>query len=815
MKNRKLKLAYISPLSPEKSGISFYSKELIPYLSEYYEITLVVDQEKVDSEITKKYRVIQYKDFMKSFKTFDRILCHFGNSAFHKHMLYLIEEIPCVIVLHDVFLSGLIDWAHHTNYYPNILFEEAYYSHGWTSLIDLKKDLYNFLMNYPLNKRVINNSLGIIIHSSYALELIKKYYAEVRRDKFEVIPHVRKVQKDIYEENQEEFLISSFGHITPFKLPEILIEGFALSEVSKLPNTKLLFVGEPLTPDYEDKLLNLAEGLGIEDKVKITGFVDENTYKDYLRKSSICIQLRTNSRGETSRAVLDVLAYGKPLILNFYASFKDFPEEVVYFVSEEPKPKEITQAINKLYLDKSLRDKLSNKAVEYIEKNHNPEKVAQKFYEAIERFYKEDSLIEVLKNVSKIVETKNDAKFLASLLKKNFNPIVANKTIYVDVSAICMHDLGTGIQRVVKAQLKGLIENPPDGYRIEPIRLTDEDKRWSFKYARNYTRHFLNINIPELDVLTDKEVDFKKGDIYYAPDLFGGGMVEGYKAGVYDEMILNGVKVVFLVYDLLPIEFPQYFPPGADEAHANYIKAVLKVSDMVICISNATAESLKNFAKKEGIERPDLKIEVLHLGSDIAKAKHKDGIGAEELAFFDKISKNPYFLMVSTVEPRKGHYQVIKAMEILWDKGYEIGLVIVGKEGWMIENVVNYIKRHPQFNQRLFWPGYVSDGLLEKLYANALATIIASEGEGFGLSIIESAYYGTPIIARDIPVFREVAGKGAYYFPNTKDPLPLAEALERWLSLYKENNHPKPDQIKWLSWEENVEKLKRLLTSFE
>ncbi|MGC9079929.1 MAG: glycosyltransferase family 4 protein, partial [Nanopusillaceae archaeon] len=190
---------------------------------------------------------------------------------------------------------------------------------------------------------------------------------------------------------------------------------------------------------------------------------------------------------------------------------------------------------------------------------------------------------------------------------------------------------------------------------------------------------------------------------------------------------------------------------------------------------------------------------------------HSIGINEEDLEAFNIISKKPYFLMVSTIEPRKGHRQVLKAFEILWRKGYDFNLVFVGKQGWMVEDFINYIQNHPEKDKRLFWLGHVSDDLLEILYKNATATIMASEGEGFGLSIIESAYYKTPIIARDIPVFREIAKDGAYYFPNTKDEKVLADSILEWYRLHRENKHPKPDNIKWMSWKEHAEKLKEII----
>jgi glycosyltransferase involved in cell wall biosynthesis len=82
----------------------------------------------------------------------------------------------------------------------------------------------------------------------------------------------------------------------------------------------------------------------------------------------------------------------------------------------------------------------------------------------------------------------------------------------------------------------------------------------------------------------------------------------------------------------------------------------------------------------------------------------------------------------------------------------------------------------------------------------------ASECEGFGLPLIEGAQHKLPIIARDIPVFREVAGDHAFYFKG-KEPTDLANAVKEWLKLYKSGQHPKSDGMPWLTWKQSTEKL--------
>jgi glycosyltransferase involved in cell wall biosynthesis len=159
--------------------------------------------------------------------------------------------------------------------------------------------------------------------------------------------------------------------------------------------------------------------------------------------------------------------------------------------------------------------------------------------------------------------------------------------------------------------------------------------------------------------------------------------------------------------------------------------------------------------------------------------------------------------MVDTLEPRKGHAFVLDAFEILWKRGVNSNLVIVGKQGWMVETLLERLRHHSELNKRLFWFEYISEEQLEAAYVSSTCLIAASYGEGFGLPLIEAAKHKLPIIARDIPVFREVGGKHAFYF-NSKNPEQLSISLEQWLDLYTQNKHPQSEKMPWLTWKESA-----------
>jgi len=162
--------------------------------------------------------------------------------------------------------------------------------------------------------------------------------------------------------------------------------------------------------------------------------------------------------------------------------------------------------------------------------------------------------------------------------------------------------------------------------------------------------------------------------------------------------------------------------------------------------------------------------------------------------------------MIGTIEPRKGHNQVLSAMERLWAEGEHVSLLICGKQGWMAESTAQRLHSHVELGRRLFWLNQASDEALLELYLIASGMLMASEGEGFGLPLVEAARHGVPIITRDLPVFREISGDHAFYFSGT-DPADLADALRTWLNLYRRGEHPKSDRLPRLTWEESTKQL--------
>jgi glycosyltransferase involved in cell wall biosynthesis len=385
---------------------------------------------------------------------------------------------------------------------------------------------------------------------------------------------------------------------------------------------------------------------------------------------------------------------------------------------------------------------------------------------------------------------------LAATLARDFPPAPRRRQLLVDVSAMVLADLRTGIQRMVRAVL-GEWLSYDESWQVEPVYAVPE----GYRYARRFTCDFLGIS---KDWAEDALVDAWSGDVFFGLD-FHNTAVPDHRE-VLEKWRDAGVRVGFLVYDLLPVTRPDFFPEGAAQIHTRWLETVA-ASDFAVGISRSVADAMTDWLAASGLrrERP-LCIESSHCGADLAASAPTSGLPPDARTRLDALRAKPSFLMVGTVEPRKGHADALDAFETLWKEGLDINLVIVGKEGWMVDALVKRLRAHEMRGSRLFWLEDVSDEYLDRLYGATTALIAASHGEGFGLPLIEAARHGLPVIARDIPVFREVAGEHAYYFES------LAPALKAWLALFRQNQHPAPNGMPWCSWKESARRLWRLST---
>lgn len=818
------KLAYVSPLPPERTGIADYSLELLPALAKYYDIEVVVAQGQIKDAWVEANTPSRDSQWLRAnAHKMDRVLYHVGNSPFHQHMLSLIEEIPGTVVLHDFFLSGLLSYLEEFDIIKNVWVNALYHSHGYLAVQErfFASNVADIKAKYPVNLQILQDAQGVIVHSEYSCKLGNEWYGNKFSEDWKVIPHLRKpiisndrvLSRALLGLEIDDFVICSFGFLDPSKLNDRLLEAWLESRLQKDSNCVLIFVGENHGGEYGERLQDAIRKSGHENRIRISGWADMPTFRNYLAAADLAVQLRSLSRGETSGTVLDCMSHALPTIVNVNGSMADLPDHVVLKLPDDFDNSHLVESLEALWKDAEKRLMLGKRGQQWIQTHHAPAKCANQYAEAIEQFhiqsqYGTHSLIKAITELDGHSATDTEYRLLSQAIAKSFPEKQPKRQLLLDISATCRTNLKTGIERVVRSLVMDMIKSPPAGYRIEPIYLTNEGGSWCYRYARGYTLGLLGC---PSDVLNDEVVEPRNGDVILGLDLSGHQLLEAEASGLFNDYRNVGVAVYFVVYDLLPVLMPQFFPPGADVSHSNWLQTIGKF-DGAICISATVANELGTWLKIDDFDqRLPFRISWFHLGADIESSSPTTGLPKNSGQTLIQLATRSSFLMVGTIEPRKGYLQTLEAFTKLWEEGIDINLVIVGNEGWKslpedmrrtIPEIIKLLRNHPECNKRLFWLEGISDEYLEKVYATSACLIAASEGEGFGLPIIEAAAHHMSIIARDIEVFREVANENALYFSGDSASN-LADVIKKWLVLFKKNKISSKQRINWNSWSQS------------
>lgn len=335
--------------------------------------------------------------------------------------------------------------------------------------------------------------------------------------------------------------------------------------------------------------------------------------------------------------------------------------------------------------------------------------------------------------------------------------------LFVDVTELALEDLGGGIQRVVRRILSELIYAGPRAHRVVPVRLSSERR---YIQANRFYTNFLGL--PEHALGGDVPLRPARGDCFIGLDLVRDRSDEIVEA--LAELRSDGVEIVAVVYDLLPLTHPEWFPQGVAQQFERWINAMTLQADRWACISETVRLECERFLAESPSPRA-IRLFAFPLGADAVEC-----LGATLSSLPATAARDHRYLMVGTIEPRKSHAQVLAAFEELWRDGSPFHLVIAGAIGWNVAPLVDALKNHPEFGRRLHWIEKPDDRVLGTLYGECGTLLQASLGEGLGLPIIEARRAGCRLILRDLPVFREVGGADAIYF-NGEDPRGIVEAV--------------------------------------
>jgi glycosyltransferase involved in cell wall biosynthesis len=265
------------------------------------------------------------------------------------------------------------------------------------------------------------------------------------------------------------------------------------------------------------------------------------------------------------------------------------------------------------------------------------------------------------------------------------------------------------------------------------------------------------------------------------------------------------VRPLYFVHDLIPITHPEYCRSGEQAKHVERMRTVLKTGVGVIGNSQATLDELCDFGSSEGLASlPEI---AAWLGTDPWTAT---GTVAPPV--------RPTFVVLGTIEARKNHILLLQIWKRVVSRlGSEAPrLLIIGQRGWESDEVFALLDRGDNFGGAVTEMSDCTDAELARNLARARALLFPSLVEGYGLPLVEALRAGTPVIASDLPVFREIGGD----VPDYLDPVD-AHAWEQAILSYAEPDSPeRTAQLKRMTgyqaptWDEHFSRVEAWMAQF-
>ena len=365
---RRPRIAVVSPLPPQRSGIAEYTSRMLAELVDYCDIDAFVEGDTENIEAPPGVSVDNISRFETKERVragYDSVIFCLGNSEFHAESLALLRRRRSGVVLaHDVRLTGLYSWTHASR--PDLLpwgFLDSLtsmYGHrvppgvGKSGWLDYEEaDRYGIYMA----REAIALADRYLVHSEYAAQVARLDAAPGDAGKVEVLQPLFPDPEEAPRARPDEaaLVILSIGLVAPVKQTAKIVEAFA--QVSDRHPSAILAVVGPSASDVEtERCSELARALGIEDRVRITGAVNDAEFRGWLERAALAVQLREHSNGETQATISDCLSAGIPTIVTALGSARELPDEAVVKVERNVSAQALGEEISALLSDSARRE---------------------------------------------------------------------------------------------------------------------------------------------------------------------------------------------------------------------------------------------------------------------------------------------------------------------------------------------------------------------------------------------------------------------------------------------------------------------------
>ncbi|MCO5205501.1 MAG: glycosyltransferase family 4 protein [Anaerolineae bacterium] len=364
-----MKIAYFSPLPPQRSGIADFSAELLPELAPLVDVTIFHSTpEAISASLRSQFEIAPLDTFPDRQWEFDLPLYQMGNSALHAPLYKLLCRYPGVVELHDFVLHHFMEQQDYRRELGYALDVTAVWAQRSGRFVPDRDTI-------PLNNRVINSSLGIIAHSDTVARQVRALNAEVPVTTVP-LPVAGDATGDLRAElgwPDDAVVFAHIGQITPNRQLETALRVFGRIHADQ-PQTRYLIVGQSLGIDVH-RLID-----SMPDVVRWIDFVpDLQLFLNWINSADVVVLLRHPTTGETSSAGLRALRSGKPLIVFDHGWYAELPNEValrVPVLDEAELEKAMREMVNSAEKRRRMSAAARSLALSQHSARHTAERVA-------------------------------------------------------------------------------------------------------------------------------------------------------------------------------------------------------------------------------------------------------------------------------------------------------------------------------------------------------------------------------------------------------------------------------------------------------
>ncbi len=379
-----MRVAWYSPLPPQRSGIADYSAELLPALAREAPdlgIELIVDEgSRPAPELAARFPVHGHRALSGLLASghCDLAVYHLGNNRdFHAEIYRSLLLHPGVVVLHEVVLHHLVRDLTLYSGDPPAYARELAYAYGRSGEALARRCLATGVpldpWSAPLFERTVDRSRGLIVHNDYVRRRVLQSRPLAR---LAVVPHHLSLgdgpppppaaARAALALPAGAFVVASFGFLTAAKRPEILLRAFARLRRAH-PEAMLVLAGE-VSPHFDFARLLTPE---LRPGVTVTGRLELPDFLRWMAAADIAVNLRFPTAGETSGTLIRLLGMGKPVVVSRAGAFAEIPDGACAKVDVDDSEEDLLFAyLLRLTEDAPLRREMGESASAYVAAHH-------------------------------------------------------------------------------------------------------------------------------------------------------------------------------------------------------------------------------------------------------------------------------------------------------------------------------------------------------------------------------------------------------------------------------------------------------------